>query len=323
MSGPFAGPATAPGTTLGVRRRAWTVMRALQAQGRRFTAAAIAEEIRAPLPRVASLMRAGLLSGVVVARPEETGDAHGLAPSIDGGFAVMPLSLHDDAPASPPRADLSPRGRGHGRSTEAERLWNAMRDMPGHFAARDVADAADVAIARAEDLARLLVTIGFAEIVCERDGRRGGVYRLLERGGARPPSRQPDGTIREPNDGRRWDAQGGALAPGEADPPPAPEKAWLAIRAIGGTFTVRDIALLAEANPRSVAALVELLVRIGYVLRVEKGGGPRQARYRLVVRSGPRAPRAISGGALIDPNDGRRWDAEGAELPPAKRGRRS
>lgn len=314
-----------------VRNRAWTVMRALQAQGRRFTATDIAREIRAPLPRVARLMRVDLMRGFVVAFPGQVADqvadqavaANGMAMSAPASFAAIPMRLQEDAPLRPPRASLLRGGDGGRRKTDRQRAWEAIRAMPGEFGVREIARRSRTMRPLVEALLGDLVLIGFATIVAEPAGRHDRVYGLAERGGAQVPARQLDGSIRDPNDGRRWDPGGRALAPGEPDPLPSPERAWLAMRAIGGTFTVRDITLLAEASVSSVVALIELLVRIRYVLVAQKGVGPRPTHYRLIVRSGPRPPLATSNGETLDPNDGRRWSFDGAELPAVKRGRRA
>jgi len=306
-----------------IRNRAWTVMRALQAQAGRFTAIDVAREIRAPLPRVSRLMRADLMRGFVVALPDQAAALGDVAAAMPAGFAVIPMRLDADAPQRPPRASLLRGGDGGRRKTDRQRAWEAIRAMPGEFGVREIVRRSRAMRPIVEALLCDLVLIGLATIVAAPAGRRDRIYALAERGGAQVPAREFDGSIRNPGDGRRWSAEGRALAPGEPDPLPSPERAWLAMRAIGGTFTVRDITLLAEASASSVVTLIELLVRIRYVLVAQKGVGPRPTHYRLVVRSGPRPPHATSNGETLDPNDGRRWSFDGAELPAMKRWRRS
>lgn len=96
------------------------------------------------------------------------------------------------------------------------------------------------------------------------------------------------------------------------------QQAWVAMRGLK-EFSRTDLIAHCDADlkpePRDVADFVSTLLKAGYlrVTRLATAGG-REARYRLVRDSGPRAPEERRVAILFDGNEGRITHVPGLEM---------
>ncbi|MEM1284923.1 MAG: hypothetical protein AAGH43_06015 [Pseudomonadota bacterium] len=175
-------------------------------------------------------------------------------------------------------------------------MWSVVRQfgIGGLFTANDVENSCNHRHeGSAQDFIRRLVAADIAAFDHHRPHYRGGcpqkVYRLKKAPRTLPPINRTGEAPRQ-HVGQQF--------------------MWNQLR-IGGTWTARDLAKFSSTDEHqievsSAQTYLHHLNRAGYLITVEKGKGPKPARYRLdpAKNTGVTAPMVLRSKVVFDPNKG-------------------
>lgn len=93
---------------------------------------------------------------------------------------------------------------------------------------------------------------------------------------------------------------------------------WASMRVLL-TFTVSQLETVTEFSADRIREYLRQLARAGYVRALAKSSGVREAVWRLVKNTGPKAPRASLRNGLTDLNTGQTFDKEGNPVSTPRR----
>lgn len=82
----------------------------------------------------------------------------------------------------------------------------------------------------------------------------------------------------------------------------AQDKIWKTIRNLR-EFTLHEVSILTEVQPKNIGAYISALARAEYVRRIglrKEAPGPRHKLWRLIKNTGPKTPKLRR--CLLDPN---------------------